>query len=378
MTIQQLLPILVISILLFSCTGQESKKETILTETEYLKFDTTESIEEIVSAIEEGGCIESAHIGIAGSPSEQYARYELLKKIATIEELTILTSHKNSAVRCYAFQALAAKNGKNIFNVLLNHLHDTCSILIRSSCLGLDCFVGDYFIDVVTPGYIDQSLYKLNQKEQQILDSILLYDESILLYAQSRVFDRLEPIEKYYSRVREFVVVERNEFALKMLAKYHKQNDKKLIASFFKDESTQLSAISAVGEFPDNYFYPFVKKVFEKDLFADLSNVSKKEIYFQTLAKFPNAETVTLFGNIVNYKNKIKNDTLKTLHEINDNQLFDLSTVSSNEIQYQNLCKYLLIAITKYPNKLYEPIKNKIKLDEYKMKEVAYELQQEY
>jgi len=349
-TAVQTLTIILITSILFACSEQVRTKENTQEKVVFSYLDTLPlpDLEKIVDGIEKGNSVERSHISIEGRLSAQYEKYELLKKVATVEHLTALTDHKNSAVRCYAFQALASKKADNVFAILLKHLQDTSSVVTQSGCIIMTELTGDYFIDVVTPNYIDLDVYKLNQKEQQTLDSILLYDKSIQLYAKSRVLEKLKPTTENYDRIRELVAKDRNTSALVSLARYQKQNDKKLIASFFKNDNTQYSALYAVREFPDDYFYSFVKKVFEQEWEEELYDYPKWRICYQALAKYPRQETI---------------------------ELFEKTTNTKDEFKYETLCKYLLVAITKFPNKLYDPIKAKIKLSNYQMDDVKYELE---
>lgn len=212
-------------------------------------------------------------------------------------------------------------------------------------------YAGDYFVDVVTPNYVEIDIYKLNQTEKKTLDSILLNDKSIMLSAKSSVLESLKPSSDNYARIRQLVKDDRNESALRTLAKYQKQTDKELIASFFKDDNTQSSALYAVREFPDEYFYHFVTNVFEQEWKQGHYDYPKWRICYQALSKYPRPETIELFFR---------------------------TTKSKDEFRYETLSKYLLIAITKYPNKLYDPIKAKIKLSSYQIDEIKDELENDY
>lgn len=349
-TIQSSIIIISTSIL-FVCCEQEPDDKIIEQKTTSINLNTLPALKNIVDGLEEGNRVESSHIGFAGSPSSQWAKYEQLKKIATNDQLIALTDHKNPTVRCYAFQALAAKRSDKTFSVLLKHLNDTSIIQTQSGCIGMSQFTGDYFINVVTPNYIEIDIYKLNQKEKEILDSILLNDKSISISAKSAVLETLPPTAGNYARIKQLVIDERNESALRTLAKYQKKTDKELIASFFKDENTQSSALYAVREFPDDYFYSFVVKVFEQEWKQEQYDYPKWRICYQALAKYPRPETI---------------------------ELFERTTKSKDEFRYETLCEYLLVAITKYPNKLYDPIKAKIKLSSYQMEEVKNEIENDY
>jgi hypothetical protein len=351
MTTLHTLTFILTASILFACSGQGRTDKIVEQKPVSINLDNLPDLKKIVDGIEKGNRVENSHIGEGGSPSEQWDKYEQLKKVATIDQLIALTDHKNSAVRCYAFQALATKRSDKVFSVLLKHLNDTSRVSTQSGCMVMTQFVGDYFVDVVTPNYIEVDIYKLNQTEKKTLDSILLNEKSIMISAKSSVLETLKPTAENYERIRQLVKGERNESALRTLAKYQRQKDKELIASFFKDDNTQSSALYAVREFPDDYFYSFVKNVFEQEWKQELYDYPKWRICYQALAKFPRPETI---------------------------ELFDRTTKSKDQFRYETLCKYLLVAITKYPNKLYDPIKSKIKLSDFQTEEVKDELDNDY
>ncbi|HLG39377.1 MAG TPA: hypothetical protein VI461_06900, partial [Chitinophagaceae bacterium] len=68
------------------------------------------------------------------------------------------------------------------------------------------------------------------------------------------------------------------------------------------------------------------------------------------LAKYPNIETLKLFER-----------TLQT----------------KDEFRYNTLCTNLMTAITKYPNKLYNPIKERIKLPDNYLDDVKEQMSYE-
>jgi len=329
----QKVAIFLLIFILCSCNEQKKKDNSI------------PSINEIVTGIEKKNRVDAQFIGISNKPSKQWSKYEQLKETATEEQLITLTNHKNSVVRCYAFQVLAARNSTHVFNVLLKHLHDTTTVSTINGDMGCEMYVGDYFIEIVTPNYIDNKLYKLSKKERETLDSILIYDKSIHLYEKSTVLENIKPTIGNYKIIKELVGKEKNIDALTALAKYHRQSDKKLIASFFKDEKTKNYALMSVIEFPDDFFYPFVKRILLNEWTPTDGGYDSNRLIlcYEALAKYPRAETIELFEKTI----KIK-----------------------DESRYKTLCEYLLIGISKYPNKIYEPIKQKIKVDEGVMNSV--------
>ena len=198
-----------------------------------------------------------------------------------------------------------------VFGILLNYLHDTTQVETLSGCIGNTELIGDYFIGVA----------QLNPKQESVLDSVLLYDKTIKLDHKSYVLRDLKPQARHYARVKELVRSERNLSALVALAKYRKQSDKVLIASFFNNIDTQTDALYAVNEFADPYFYPYVTKVFEQEWKEKYYDYPKWRICYQVLAQYPNAETMKLFKRTM---------------------------LTSDKTRYEYLCQYLLIAIRKH------------------------------
>ena len=341
--------IFILGLTLYSCDSKHSKSNA---DRPVVHQPSTKggNIETIVTQIESGNRVESSHLGVGGSPSSQWELYQQLKNSTSIDQLISLTNHKNGAVKCYAFQALASKKSDKLFPILLRHLYDTSSVETQSGCIVMTELVGDYFLNVVTPNYIDLEVYKLNESERRIVDSILINDKNIFLSSKFSVLQDLKPTPENYNRIRELVVKDKNQAALITLSKYKKEEDKKLISSFFADREAQYSALFAVREYSDEYFYPFVKKVFEDEWkYSEEKGYDypKWRMCYQALAKYPKPETLRLFER-----------TLQT----------------KDEFRYNTLCTNLMTAITKYPNKLFNPIKEKIKLPDNYLDDVKEQL----
>lgn len=134
MTKLQTLAFILTTNILFACGGQERTAKIVEQKPVSINLDTLPDLKKIVDGLEKGNRVESSHIGEGGSPSKQWDKYEQLKKVATIDQLVALTDHKNSAVRCYAFQALAAKRSDKVFSILLKHLNDTSVVHTQSGC----------------------------------------------------------------------------------------------------------------------------------------------------------------------------------------------------------------------------------------------------
>jgi len=331
--------------MLFSC---KDKKEVVpLEEVKFtLELERFPSLKKIVDELESVNVVESKYVGDGGSISEQWKRYEQLQEIANIDQLTDLINYPNATVNCYAFKALVAKKSDRVFPILVAHLHDTIKVARVDGCIGMMEYVGDFFMGELLYGYEDQG-YKLNEVEKEKLDSIFLYDSSIVLDTKSYVFDNLPQKELYYEKIRE-LVEDRNSEALVALAKYKKQEDRALIASFLKEGEDQYAALKAILEFPDEYFYEDLVNLFDYEWKMNQGNYGKWRLYYQALANYPKEKTVELF-----------------------NRTFTLEDVYKREAFYE----YLFLAISKYPNTIYNPIKAKMKLSDSIIRAVQFELE---
>jgi hypothetical protein len=210
-----------------------------------------------VNRIEKDNMLKSLGVGYGGVRTDQWDRYISLKEKATSEELITLTDHNNGVVRCYSFQALATRKDINIFPILIKHLTDTTIITTFQGCIISSQSVGDYFLEVVTPQYIDLEAYKLTDFERHKVDSILIFDKSIRLSAKSEVLRKLKPKHKYYNRVCEIVIEENDNNGLIALSKFQNQQDKDFIIERLNSNKTyiQYFGLQAVKYFPDTSFF---------------------------------------------------------------------------------------------------------------------------
>lgn len=146
-----------------------------------IDLDTLRELKKVVVEIAEGKEVTSHGIGEGGALSKQWTRYETMKQVATPGHLLALTHHSHPAVRCYAFQAMASKHYRGVFEALLDHIYDTAIVRTQFGCIGGATTVADYMIDVVTPQRIELDCYKLSQAERKKLDSAVLSHKFLVL-----------------------------------------------------------------------------------------------------------------------------------------------------------------------------------------------------
>ncbi len=332
--------LIILSLSIFGCGNRHVKPLT-------QQVTIRPFIQAIADSMAADNMLKSEGVGYSGARTAQWERYEILRDSATTGELKVLTDNENAVVRCYAFQALANRKDADIFPILLKHLKDTTYVKTFFGCIVGGSYAGDYFLDIVTPEYIDLEAYKLSARERTIVDSILIFDPSVRIAAREQVLSNLKPISVYYDRIREIARTEQSEIATLALAKYKKQQDIPLIKALFEKEPTEYYAAYAAREFPDQSFYPFLITMFRKEWAEELYDYPKWRILYQALAQYPTSQTY---------------------------ELFEKTAICKDKFRYQTLGKYLLIAVTKYPNERFEPFKKKIKLDQYHQMEIENEM----
>ncbi|MGZ3777382.1 MAG: hypothetical protein ACXVAZ_06925 [Mucilaginibacter sp.] len=291
--------------------------------------------------------VDSQGIGESGFESEQWDRFERLRKLATDVELHQLTDYPNAVVRCYAFHAIALRKDTAIFSILLSHLKDTATVKTLSNDLGGRDMVGDYFVNIVTPQYIDLKAYKLSEDQKERLDSILLYDKGIQSGAKDEMLRQLKPNKRYYERVKEIAQIENNGDGLIALSKFRNSIDTGIIISYLKNAKEIYYGLYAAKEFPSPAFYSQLVWIFE-DQWAKKSYYSSAwRLLYQALTQYSTSQTRALFERTIQTKDDYRRQTLGV---------------------------NLLVALTKYPNSYFDDLKAQIKLDDYHKTEFLEEL----
>lgn len=259
---------------------------------------------------------------------------EKLEEVATDSELGMLTDDKNTIVKNYAFLALIYKKSTASFSVVMKHLHDTSTVEHISGDVGMPWKTNDIFLLSVLPSRGNLNTYKLTPSQTFTIDSILLTDPSYRTNYSDFALRSMPAAPSFYQKIRTIALAGKEQVAFVILARYQNKNDIDIIANALKAHESY--SIEAVREFPDPSFYPYVVKRFDQELaeWKPHTYFSKWNVILQALARYPKPETYDIFKRIT-----------------------ELQGEENNEIR-----KSLLIAITKFPNPLYEPLKLKIGL----------------
>jgi len=269
---------------------------TLNAQTKYNQDLILKSTDKIVKEIEKINQLMGSAVYESGIRPHQYDNFDKLKEIASKEELLELTNYPNGVVRCYAFWALSYDKSVDLFPILIAHIGDYEVVNTQFGCIGSQEMVGDFFISVATPRYVDLESKKNDSIQFLTLDSILIYSDS-KLYAKSKAIYRAEPTDYLYPKIRELVVENNDQTALITLAKYRKIEDISLILTNSEkskfDEGGYYYTYKAIQEFPHPDFIPLL----EKNLYKTLDNTHYsnewKELY-KAIASYKNEKSVEL------------------------------------------------------------------------------------
>ena len=261
-------------------------------------FDKTKisrQTEQVVDKIVKVNELMGEAVGYAGVRPKQFDNFAELQKKASKNELIELTTHPNGVVRCYSFWGLTYNTSINLLPFVLKHISDDENVSTQFGCIGSSEKVGDFFIDLVTPNFVDLDSKKLDSVQRSMIDSILIYSPNNL-YAKQKAIRRANLTEGLYIRARDLVVKEKNQEALVTLAKYRKERDVPLILknkTGNEPDDGYFFTYRAISEFPHPDFFPLLKHNLEQTLNDDHYSTEWRELY-KAIASYKNEEALEL------------------------------------------------------------------------------------
>lgn len=173
--------------------------------------------------------------------------------------------------RLYALQILTRRNNLNRIQIVFDNISDTSKIKIKNN----EKTFPKTYIDNANNAQLNIITKQLKYKEKVLIDSFLIYNEDAknLTYLKN-MFKTLPPMDKYYDVLRN-KYIQGCLYALIMIAKYKKEQDKELINDCLKNNvNTQNNlykydslfdiALEAVKIWPDEYFKKNIEIICEK------------------------------------------------------------------------------------------------------------------
>jgi hypothetical protein len=279
-------------------------------------------------------------VGFGGMKSQQWDRYIYLRNHASDKELIDLTNAKNAAVRCYAFNALVFRKNRSVQEILLKHLYDNEKVRTFCGCINTTETIGDYYYNVAPTEFEDPH----NKRIRYVIDSLLLFDNNIILKAKDYFLRYSEPEPLFYNKIRDKALRDSNLFATLALARYRNLNDTGIIKNFLRKNENIYYNAYVIREYPDDSFYPFLVKMYDSCKAFTPLNMDNLRIIVQALAKYPTTKTLKIFESALN-----------------------------DEV----LNMFIYIAINKYPNDIFEHLNQQIHVSEFYKQELPWQMKLE-
>jgi hypothetical protein len=260
---------------------------------------------ELVRQIERDSVLQGPLLGMMGDtlfPSPQFIRFSELKRKATLDELVLLTDHGSPVIRCHAIEAVLDSAAEAFLPGMLAHLRDTAQVTVQQFDFITYMTVGDYL-------------------RIEVLSAYLLH---------------VLPNEKSYELIRNLVVRDKVPTAIVALAKFRKQTDEDLIIAKVEDEATRYYGLMAVREFPAASFFPVLRRIHGEYLSELSLQFLAQAMLYEALAQYKTAETVTLLEKA-------------------------LRAAEREELRLHRI--YIFAALEKYPDPVFQEVKESIKLE---------------
>lgn len=155
---KQILYFLLFSLLCLSCKDKPRVAYTYNEETGKRTLDTipyndirdfpaiknTENIDSLLNVIKVTDCVYEKNVGIGGSFSEQYARFEKVKDLLSEKDLFKLLDDESPIVRVYAFKGLQMKKSSYLERAKVKIKNDTTNLSWMGGCISKTKKVADF------------------------------------------------------------------------------------------------------------------------------------------------------------------------------------------------------------------------------------------
>ncbi len=227
-----------------------------------------------------------------GEYSEQYLRFDELKKYMSDKDFLELLHHKNSVVKGYASWGLIDKKYPKLSNVFQFLLQSKDSAMIQSGCIIYEDDLATQFYNRLKYPEYDNELNKKDsvyyQHQLYVLDSVLLYsnEKHPLLYS---ALENNKRNQKNYNVIRKLALDNDEFYALIELAKYNKDSD---VNSIMEKKENSFKAISF---FPHPKFWNFLMSYETKQ-----NNLE----YYSAIVAYKNKDAILSLNRIYKALNK--------------------------------------------------------------------------
>ncbi|OJJ20256.1 hypothetical protein BKI52_17470 [marine bacterium AO1-C] len=276
-----------IGLITFSCTLEFPEDQY----QEEFGLPREKVIDILVQQIAQYDKVDSEGINMGAITSLQYARFELLKEMATQDELLKFTQHYSPVVMSYAYWALMDNDFPRMDTLFQQALNTEAYAKYHSGCTIMGDFVYHnlytrYFYKVAP---IENKKYVTNIYDRPlwVMDSLVLYHDNVEQFIKSWVLENRKFSKEHLPRIRHLAFKELNFDAIQYLHHHHFAEHQEAIkqAALRYMQEGKINNYDHIFDFLLPFREPYINKAllakyhtFEDDSWAkeDLKEILKK------------------------------------------------------------------------------------------------------
>ncbi|MEM7573971.1 MAG: hypothetical protein AAF433_13775 [Bacteroidota bacterium] len=238
------------------------------------------SIERDLAVLKNADQLESAYLGIVGSPSKTYAAFDRLKEKLSIDDWLELSRDTNTVTRGYAGWALIDLEYPRLEEVYEEFLQNDGFVSTMSGCIMMGTTLSselfwklkgcarspDYPLAAFCHDKL-QEITAVNIRNLSLLDSFRI----------NSAFQITEADPEYYEAIRTFVLDQTHEYAIISLAKYQREEDLELILN------SQKYQFAAIEQFQHPRLWAYLEGIQDSVYTLGFNRLP----YFFSVASFP-------------------------------------------------------------------------------------------
>lgn len=231
-----------------------------------------------------------------------------LRHMATDEELKQLSRSEHPILRASAFCEMLDRNSFNHFDVIMDNLDDTATVVTDAGEFGVNYqAVSDYVLE--------QASWKTQEEKNKTIDKVLTQHN----YLQSAYFilEKIEALEKYYPYIKDMATrirkydpeykeagFKEKQYALYGLAKFKKKQDIPIIKQQLLKYYGHMDAISfqLMKEFPDTSYLEIYEAYYPKVYNRSINFHGADEAidFIESIAVYKNKRSAAILDAILN------------------------------------------------------------------------------
>lgn len=236
-----------------------------------------------------------------------------LRHMATDEELKQLSRSEHPILRASAFCEMLDRKSFNYFDVIMNNLDDTATVVTDAGEFGVDYqAVSDYLLE--------QASWKTQEERNKTIDKVITQHN----YLQSAYFilNKIEAREKYYPYIKDMATRIRKhdreykeagfrekQYALYGLAKFKKEQDIPVIKQQLLRHYGQMDAVAfqLMKEFPDTSYLELYEAYYPKvyNISINFNGADEAVDFIESIAVYKNKRSAAILDSILNEKTTI-------------------------------------------------------------------------